>query len=684
MDGSGEIVRAVCGHDCPDQCSLLVTVEQGRVTRITGDPDHHFTAGFVCGKVGREPELINSPTRLTRPMLRRGAKGDADFVEISWDEALDRIAERWRRIIDESGPAALVGYSYAGHMGKLNAGLPTGLFDALGAGGVETGTVCDSTADAAITAMMGPVGGVDPEGVDACDLILAWGADLVTTNVHLWAKAQIARSRGAKIIVIDPQRTRTALQADLHLRPRIGTDAALAFAVMHILVRDGLADRAYLERATLGFDALEREVLPRFPPDVAAGITGVDAADIERLAHLYAAASKPFLRIGLGMSRNQHGADAVRAVAIMPAMVGAYGKEGAGILNSCSYLYGLPTSRVACPVGTPDRRILNQATLGRDLLEMQDPPVRGFFVTASNPAVTCPDSHAVRRALAADDLFVVVQAPTMSDTARFADIVLPAATYLETDDLYTAYGAYRVQYGAKAVEPPGEARSNAWVARALAERMGIDLPIFQESDQAIIRSLIENATGLVRGIDPDEVLSGAPIKLSPPTTQQFETPSGRLEISCAALAAEGATLLPDWRPRPSDQPADKRFPLRLLTAPGFHLSHTTFAGAQFLEGRAGEAACVLHPTDAESRNVAAGDWVELANEYGRIVFRAAVGTETLPGVVLVVGQRPDADSRFGTINMLCGPALTRIGAGATYQDTWLEAARHDGANPGAF
>jgi len=684
MDGSGEIVRAVCGHDCPDQCSLLVTVEQGRVTRIAGDPDHNFTAGFVCGKVGREPELINSAARLTRPLLRQGAKGDADFVEISWDEALDHIAERWRRIIHESGPAALVGYSYAGHMGKLNAGLPMGLFDALGAGGVETGTVCDATADAAITAMMGPVGGVDPERVDKCDLILAWGADLVTTNVHLWAKTQIAKSRGAKIIVIDPQRTRTAVQADLHLRPRIGTDAALAFAVMHVLVRDGLADRAYLERATIGFDELEREVLPRFPPDIAAAITGVDAADIERLAQLYAEASKPFLRIGLGMSRNQHGADAVRAVAILPAMVGAYGKEGAGVLSSCSYLYGLPTGRVALPVGTSGRRMLNQATPGRDLLEMQDPPVRGFFVTASNPAVTCPDSHSVRRALAADDLFVVVQAPTMSDTARYADIVLPAATYLETDDLYTAYGAYRVQYGAKAVEPPGEARSNAWVARALAERMGIDLPIFRESDQAIIRSLIEDATGLVRGVDADEVLSGAPIKLSPPPIQRFATPSGRLEIACSALFEAGATLLPDWQPGPSDRPSDPQFPLRLLTAPGFHLSHTTFAGARFLEGRAGESGCILHPTDAASRRIAAGDWVELANDHGRVVFRAAIGTETLPGVVLVIGQRPDADARFGTINMLCGPALTRVGAGATYQDTWLEAARYNGANPDAL
>jgi anaerobic selenocysteine-containing dehydrogenase len=679
LDQSSRIVRAVCGHDCPDLCSLLVTVEDGRVRRIVGDPEQPFTAGFVCGKVGREPELINSPARLTTPLLRRGAKGAGEFAPIGWDEALDRITARWQAVIAEHGPSALVGYAYSGHMGKLNIGLPNGLFEALSAGGVEIGTVCDSTADAAFTATLGAVGGADPEGVADCDLVIAWGADLVTTNVHFWALAQQAREKGAAIVVIDPQRTRTALQADWHLRPRIGTDAALAFGVMHVLLREGLADRAYLDRWTLGFDALERTVLPRFSPEATAAATGLAASDVERLARVYAAARKPFLRMGLGMTRNRHGADAMRAVATLPAVTGAYGRPGAGALNSCSPAFGLPTERLTAPTGTADRRMLNHSTLGRELLELSDPPVRALFVAANNPAVTCPDSLAVRRAFARDELFMVVQGPTLSDTARYADIVLPAATYLETDDLYTSYGTYRLQYGTKAVEPPGEARSNAWVARELARRMGIAAPVFHAPEREVIRDLILGATGITRGLDPDEVLSGKPIRLQPPAVQEFATPSGRLEIRSEALAAEGLPALPDWRPEPEDAPADPRYPLRLLTAPGFHLSHTTFSGTRFLESRAGESGCVLHPDDAASRGIADGDLVDLKNARGRITFRAKLGTETLPGVVLVVGQRPAGDAASGTINMLCGVELTAIGAGATYQDTWLEVERHRAA-----
>jgi anaerobic selenocysteine-containing dehydrogenase len=657
----------------------MVTVEGGRVTRIAGDPEQPFTAGFVCGKVGREPELINSQARLTAPLLRVGAKGAGEFRPITWDEALDRIAGRWQAIIAEQGPAALVGYAYSGHMGKLNIGLPIGLFDALGAGGVEIGTVCDSTAEAAFTATLGDIGGTDPETVGDCDLIIAWGADLVTTNVHFWTKAQAARANGAQIVVIDPQRSRTAIQADWHLRPRIGSDAALAFGVMHVLLRDGLADLDYLERATLGFEDLAREILPRFTPEAAAEATGIAVSDIERLAHLYAGAKLPFLRFGLGMTRNRHGADAMRAVAILPALVGAYGKPGAGSLNSCSPGHGLPTDLLTRPVGTPNRRMLNHATLGRELLALADPPVSGLFITANNPAVTCPDSQNVRRALSREDLFLVVQGPTLSDTARYADIVLPAAIYLETDDLYTAYGAYRLQFGAAVAAPPGEAKSNAWVARALAQRMGIDHPVFRRSDRDLIRDLIEGATGLAQGLDPDEVLGGAPIKLTPPAIQQFATPSGRLEIRSSVLEAAGLAGLPDWHPAPTDRPSDRRFPLRLLTAPGFHLSHTSFAGTGFLEKRAGESGCVLHPDDATSRGIGGGDLVDLVNGNGRITFRAAIGTETLPGVVLVIGQRPAGDARSGTINMLCGAELTEIGAGATYQDTWLEVERHQAA-----
>src|SRR4051812_13798959 len=429
-----EKIRTVCAHDCPDMCSLLVEVENGRVLRVRGDPEQPFTAGFACAKVNRDADLVHSPERIKTPLRRTGAKGEGSFAPISWDEALDEITARWKQIIAESGPLALLGYAYSAHQGQMNRGLMLGLFHALGASRLIAGTVCDTCCEEAWNLTVGPVGGADPEAVEDSDLIVAWGADLVATNVHFWAKAEAAQRRGIKIVVIDPRRSRTAQQADRHLQIRIATDAALALGVMHILARDGLVDRDYIAAHTAGFDRLEAEVLPRFPPARVAEITGLAEADIEGFAHVYGTAKRSFIRLGEGMTRLARGGEALRAVALLPGVTGAYGRRGGGALlltaGSCELNYGA----LRTPSGPGAARMVNHSRLGDALLNMIDPPLRALFIAANNPAVTNPDAGAVRRGLSREDLFTVVHDPFMTATARYADIVLPATTYLETED----------------------------------------------------------------------------------------------------------------------------------------------------------------------------------------------------------------------------------------------------------
>src|SRR5438874_1385961 len=371
-----ETVRVVCAHDCPDVCSLLAEVEDGRVLRIKGDPDQPFTAGFACAKVNRDAELVHSPERLQTPLRRVGTKGEGKFAPIGWDAALEEITARWKQVIAESGPEALLGYAYSAHQGMLNRGLLLGLFRTLGASRLIAGTVCDTCCEEAWNLTVGPAAGADPESVDDSDLIVAWGADLVATNVHFWAKAEAARRRrGVKIVVIDPRRSRTAAQADWHLQIAIGSDAALALGIVHILVRDGLLDRSYIAAHTLGFERLEAEVLPKFPPARVAEITGLGEAEIERFAALYGAAKRSFIRLGEGMTRLARGGEALRAVALLPGVTGAYGRRGGGALLLTTALYELNFDAVRNPTGAAAEvtRAVNHLRLGEALLNLQDP-----------------------------------------------------------------------------------------------------------------------------------------------------------------------------------------------------------------------------------------------------------------------------------------------------------------------
>jgi anaerobic selenocysteine-containing dehydrogenase len=655
-------------------CSLIAHVEDGKVVRVQGDPDHPYTAGFACGKVNRDADAVNSPDRITTPLKRTGAKGSGQFKRITWDEALDEITDRWKSIVDESGPLALLGYAYSGHQGLMNRGLVNGLFHALGSSRLQAGTVCDTCCEEAWNVTVGPVGGADPEDVVHSDLVISWGADLAATNVHYWSLVeQTKKKRGLPVIVIDPRRTRSARAADLYLPIRIGTDAALALGVMHILVRDGLANRDYIARHTLGFDKVEADILPKFPPAKVAEITGLPVADIEKLAAMYGHAKAAQIRLGEGMTRLAAGGQALRTVALLPGVTGHYGVKGGGAILLTAASCDLNYAAVRKPSGPATARMVNHLRLGEELLTMTDPPIRALYVAANNPAVTCPEAHKVRKGLAREDLFTVVHDPFLTDTAKYADIVLPAASYLETDDLYRAYGAYWMQWGQQAAPPRGEARSNFDVAQALAQRLGLGDRIFTLKPQDAAKEMFKGSTGPASKAEPDKLFAGEPIHIKHDWQgQPFATPSGKLEFYSEQAAKHGLSPLPDWSPDPIEVADAAKWPLRLLTAPGYFQAHTAFSGVAFLREREGKPMCVLHPEDAAKRGLKDGGDVRLFNDRGEVGLVLKVSDEVQPGVVLVPGQRPIGEAVSGTINMLCSDRYTDIGEGATYQSTFLD------------
>lgn len=638
----------------------MATVSNGLLVRVQGDPEHPFTRGFLCAKVNRYPERVHSPERVLYPMQRVGRKGDGRFERISWEQALDAIAARWRQI----EPQALLGYAYSGTMGMLNRNLPTALFNALGARRIQTGTVCDAACEAGWAATVGDAVGSDPESMAQSDLIIAWGANLVTTNVHTIPFIDEARSRGAKLVVIDPYRTRTAARADWYIPIKVGTDAVLALGLMHVLDREGLLDHRHLREQTTGWEALRAEVLPRYTPERVKAITGVDAADVERLARLYGQARAPFIRLGMGMSRHAGGGMAIRTVTCLPALVGAWERPGGGALLEVAgaHRFDYEAVRLSGMHPRPDEAPVNHAQLGAAL---QDPSLKALFVMANNPATTCPDQQAVIAGLSRDDLFTVVHDIMLTDTARHADILLPACTAMETEDLYRSYGSLYYQYGPQVIEPLGESRPNRWVVAELARRMGLTHPAFTRTTEEHLAALLAPL-----GRTPADVMAGGPVRVERPTDPV------RTAFFNPDLPALGLPALPDWQPDPAEAEDRVRYPLRLLTAPGHYQHHSAFAGVASLQEREGAPRCLLHPADAAARQIADGDPVELYNDRGLVGLTARVTTDAQPGVVVVEAHR--ARHRYlkgGPVNVLTSSRLTDLGAGATYQSTWLEIRR---------
>jgi anaerobic selenocysteine-containing dehydrogenase len=678
------IAKVVCPHDCPDTCVMSVQVEGGRATGIGGDPDHPFTRGFLCAKVNRYLERVYSPERLLHPLRRTGKKGQGRFERLSWDAALDEIAGRFREVAAEHGPQAILPYSYAGNMGLLGYGsIDRRFFGALGASLLDR-TICSSAGGAGLKATLGASLGFDPEAVVHARLVVAWGANIVSSNVHFWPLVEEARRRGARLVCIDPYRSRTAEHADLHMAPWPGTDAALALGMIHVIFREGLEDRDYLERHALGGEEL-REKVREWTPERTARETGLEAAAIEAFAREYATIRPAAIRLNYGLNRHAGGGTAVRTIAALPAVTGAWRDKGGGVLLSTSGSYPVASAALERPdLIPPGTRTINMSQLGRVLTDPElAPPVKALYVYNSNPAAVAPEQEAVLRGLAREDLFTVVHEQFQTDTADWADIVLPATTALEHYDLHKSYGHLYLSLSQPAIAPLGEARCNTDVFRALAERMGLDAPCFRDDDRELARQALDWSHPHLAGIDLERLERECSVRLSVPKDWApfarggYPTASGRAEIRSESLAALGHDPIAGYVP-PREGPTTapelaRRYPLAFISPPAHHFLNSTFSAQPVFVRREGEASVTLHPEDAAARGIAEGQLVEVFNDRGRFQASARVSDAARPG--LVVGLSiwwPKLCPGGRNANAVTSQELTDLGGGATFYDALVE------------
>src|SRR5579863_1179412 len=673
-------IHSVCALDCPDACSLLIDIDAaGHGSRLRGNPAHPVTRGFLCGKVARYLEREYSPARLLHPLRRTGGKGDrskggkvnARFSPISWDEALDEIAEKLTAVSREFGSESILPYSYAGTMGMLNgSGMDRRFFHRLGASRLDR-TICSAAGTAGLTDALGVRYGVEPEQFRHAKLIIAWGANILGTNVHLWPFIVEARRNGARFYTIDPHQNRTGKLADRHYAIRPGTDAALALAMMHVILSEGLEDRAYVEQHTLGVEELRNRV-QLWTPQRASELTGLAAEDIVGLAREYATTHPAAIRLNYGVQRSERGAMSARTIALLPALTGAWKYPGGGVQLSTSAAFQLnrtglerPDLQFASPLKR-EARILNMTELGRSLTEVDAPRVKALVVYNSNPAAIAPDQHAVRRGLRRDDLFTVVLEQFQTDTADFADIVLPVTTFLEHTDLYFAYGHYHLQLARPALKAPGECLPNTEIFRRLASFMRFEDPCFQDTDDDMIRTLLDTRHPFIDGITLEQLDREHSVRLKigdpflPFAEGGFGTPSGKCEFHAETLDYE-----PPVESRLGNRELNARYPLEMISPKNDDSMNSTFGFRPEVDCQT--AALKLHPADAAPRRVSTGDAVRVFNDRGQCILLAEVSPTIASGVVCVPAVRwpklaPDGNS----VNMLTSQRLTDKGGGPTF------------------
>jgi anaerobic selenocysteine-containing dehydrogenase len=683
-------MQSVCPHDCPSACSLSVTVEGGRVVGVTGDPEHPFTQGVICGKVREYAERLYSPLRLETPLRRTGQKGSGEFARISWEAALEEVAGRWREIIAQAGAEAILPFSYAGTMGRVqyHAGHP--FFHALGASRLER-TICTATAYAGWRGTLGAVTGNDSEQMTGADLVVLWGINAAYTTVNLMTLVKQARERGARVVCIDPYRTRTARQADLHLMVRPGSDGALALAMMHVLIGEGLVDHGYLERATVGYERLAEHVR-QYSPAAVAPIVGLGADTIVRFARDYAATRKAFIRVGIGLSRHDNGAMTCRAIACLPALTGAYADPNGGALLSSTDAFGLDLAVLERPdlMPRPAPRSINMIQLGRALTDPTlAPPVRSLYVYNSNPAAICPRQELVLRGLAREDLFTVVHEQVMTDTARYADIVLPATTSMEHLDLYKSYGHLYLQLAEPVVPPSGESKSNWEVFQLLARALGVATAHYAKNPEQLIRELLASGDESIRGITYERLRQERSVRLSLPRpylpfADGAPTPSGKVEFYSRTFEALGQPPLPTYTSLaegPANSVLARRYPLQCIVPPNRFFLNSSFSQSELLRARQRAPMVLMAPADAATRNIASGDRVWVSNDRGSALFTAEVTDDTQAGVAVIEGiwwHRFQPGGRG--VNVLTSDRVADLGGGPALHSNLVEIAR---AGPGA-
>ena len=665
---------------------MLVEVEGGRATRVSGDPDHPPTQGFLCTKVTRYLERVYNPDRLLYPMRRIGAKGEGRFERISWDEALDTIALRFREISrSNEGPEAILPFSYGGTMGVVNSGsMDRRFFHRLGASKLAR-TICSAAGGDALNYTIGAKIGTDMENFHRARLIVLWGTNTLSSNIHLWPKIKEARANGAKLIGIDPYRNHTIDQCDQFIQVRPGTDAALALAIMNVIIGEGMVDGDYVERYTLGFDGL-RERAAEFSPSRASEICGVSEDEIVNLAREYATIRPAVIRVNYGLQRHAGGGMAVRTIACLPALIGSWRDPGGGVLLSSSGMFAWDDRALQRPDltrGNP--RTINMSRLGEALTEGH-PPVRAIYIYNSNPAAVAPDQSKVLEGFRREDLFTVVHEQFQTDTADYADILLPATTQLEHRDLVKPYGHYYLVYNEPAIAPLGEAKPNWEVFKLLAARMGFDDACFGDTDKDIIRDALAADYEPLKGITLERLERDGWARMNLPETFApfaeggFLTPSGKCEFYSEALEREGLDPLPAYIP-PRESPATSpelasRYPLQLISPPANSFLNTTFSHlASFLKSER-QPFIQLHAEDAARRGINDGDAVRVWNDRGECQLVARITDRVKPGVAVALSIWWNKLSPGRTnVNQTVSQALTDIGAGATFYDNLVEVGR---------
>lgn len=654
--------KSVCPYDCPDACGLIVSVDNNKVISVRGDRAHAFTRGTLCPKMAHYEKVIHSPLRLKSPMKRVGKKGigEDQYTRISWDEALDAIVNNFKETIDTYGSESILRYSYAGTMGVIQSPAADYFFRCIGATDQDRG-ICSPAKQAGFRSVYGETLGIKPQEAQHSDCIVLWGINATATDVHILHDVNIAKKNGARVWIIDTHKTYTFSQAHEHIYVKPGSDGALALGMLHIIHRDGLADIDFIKKHVQGYDELVKEVLLDFTPGKAAEICGVSVERMTEFAHAYAKSKAPFIRLGSGLSRYGNGAMTCRAINALPAVVGAWQYPGGGLLSSASgsKFIGKDVMQQA-HVHAPAKRLMPMIKLGEMLINPEGTKVHSLYIFSSNPAITAPDQNVVRRGLMRDDLFTVVHERFFTDTCKYADIILPATTSVEHDDIYNSYGHYTIGTGYKLIEPIGESRSNWQVIAELAKRMGLEDDFFDLSEKDLIEQIVRTSSRISKR-DQELILNGEPVEMTVPESYKmdFKTPSGKIEL----YNPQDVEPLIRYMP-----PYGDNAPFWLINGNDIRILDSSFCELDFNDPELMKLR--IHPEDAKMYNINDGAEVEIYNDRGSVKIKAYYDDEVQRGTLVTLGvwwQSQSSDPHVA-INALTAARPTDQGWGSTFYD----------------
>ena len=654
--------KSVCPYDCPDACGLIVSVDNNKVISVRGDRAHAFTRGTLCPKMAHYEKVIHSPLRLKSPMKRVGKKGigEDQYTRISWDEALDAIVNNFKETIDTYGSESILRYSYAGTMGVIQSPAADYFFRCIGATDQDRG-ICSPAKQAGFRSVYGDTLAIKPQEAQHSDLIVLWGINATATDVDILHDVNIAKKKGARVWIIDTHKTYTFSQAHEHIYVKPGSDGALALGMLHIIHRDGLADIDFIKKHVQGYDELVKEVLLDFTPGKAAEICGVSVERMTEFAHAYAKSKAPFIRLGSGLSRYGNGAMTCRAINALPAVVGAWQYPGGGLLSSASgsKFIGKDVMQQA-HVHAPAKRLMPMIKLGEMLINPEGTKVHSLYIFSSNPAITAPDQNVVRRGLMRDDLFTVVHERFFTDTCKYADIILPATTSVEHDDIYNSYGHYTIGTGYKLIEPIGESRSNWQVIAELAKRMGLEDDFFDLSEKDLIEQIVRTSSRISKR-DQELILNGEPVEMTVPESYKmdFKTPSGKIEL----YNPQDVEPLIRYMP-----PYGDNAPFWLINGNDIRILDSSFCELDFNDPELMKLR--IHPEDAKMYNINDGAEVEIYNDRGSVKIKAYYDDEVQRGTLVTLGvwwQSQSSDPHVA-INALTAARPTDQGWGSTFYD----------------